>query len=196
MNIDLEQLKQAAQVADQGVWSIGQSAVETNSGWIVCERPDGAGGSDDHEQNKRFVALSRPEVVLGLIERLERAELYAANWLSLSLPGSEIRLVHAGLNGPVDRAILAHVNEQGGRHGRWTPDVDALLDKLVRHVTHTAPPTVAQQGALTVPIELLTDLVDDVSDYAASRTFREQETVWRRDLVERARALLAAGRTG
>ena len=40
---------------------------------------------------------------------------------------------------------------------------------------------------------LLQDLIDDVSDYAASREFKERETKWRTELLEKASALLAAG---
>jgi hypothetical protein len=44
---------------------------------------------------------------------------------------------------------------------------------------------------LTVPRDLLQDLIDDVADYAVSRTFKDRETTWRSDLLDRARALLA-----
>jgi len=36
MALNLEELKSAALAADQGVWSIGQSAIETNGGMIWC----------------------------------------------------------------------------------------------------------------------------------------------------------------
>ncbi|MDN7703309.1 hypothetical protein QZM15_33020 [Burkholderia sp. AU44665] len=45
--------------------------------------------------------------------------------------------------------------------------------------------------AVAIPRTLLQDLIDDVSDYAASREFRKRETAWRDDILARARALLA-----
>ena len=45
--------------------------------------------------------------------------------------------------------------------------------------------------AVAIPRALLQDLIDDVSDYAASREFRASETAWRDDILTRARALLA-----
>jgi hypothetical protein len=39
---------------------------------------------------------------------------------------------------------------------------------------------------------ILQDLIDDVEDYAASREFKPRETEWRRELLSKARALLAA----
>ncbi|WP_155704422.1 hypothetical protein [Burkholderia cepacia] len=44
---------------------------------------------------------------------------------------------------------------------------------------------------VTIPRALLQDLIDDVSDYAASREFKPREKAWRDDVIERARALLA-----
>ncbi|RQV20619.1 hypothetical protein DF039_12310 [Burkholderia cenocepacia] len=44
---------------------------------------------------------------------------------------------------------------------------------------------------VAIPRALLQDLIDDVSDYAASREFRASETAWRDDILTRARALLA-----
>ncbi|MBR8201655.1 hypothetical protein [Burkholderia vietnamiensis] len=46
-------------------------------------------------------------------------------------------------------------------------------------------------NVLTIPRDLLQDLIDDVSDYAASREFKPREKVWRDDVLARARALLA-----
>ncbi|WP_175980016.1 hypothetical protein [Caballeronia zhejiangensis] len=40
---------------------------------------------------------------------------------------------------------------------------------------------------------LLQELIDDVSDYAESRSFKKVEWHWRTELLEKARALLAAG---
>jgi hypothetical protein len=53
--------------------------------------------------------------------------------------------------------------------------------------------TTSKLGAdmLNVPRDLLQDLTDDVADYAVSRTFKDRETTWRSDLLDRARALLA-----
>ncbi|MBR8030832.1 hypothetical protein [Burkholderia vietnamiensis] len=46
-------------------------------------------------------------------------------------------------------------------------------------------------NVLTIPRDLLQDLIDDVSDYAASREFKPREKVWRDGVLARARALLA-----
>ncbi|MBR7998307.1 hypothetical protein [Burkholderia vietnamiensis] len=46
-------------------------------------------------------------------------------------------------------------------------------------------------NVLTIPRDLLQDLIDDVSDYAASREFKPREKVWRDDVLARARDLLA-----
>ncbi|WP_217589811.1 hypothetical protein [Burkholderia sp. GbtcB21] len=46
-------------------------------------------------------------------------------------------------------------------------------------------------NVLTIPRDLLQDLIDDVSDYAASREFKPREKVWRDDVLARAHALLA-----
>lgn len=43
---------------------------------------------------------------------------------------------------------------------------------------------------VTIPRALLQDLIEDVSDYAASREFKPREKAWRDDVIERARALL------
>jgi hypothetical protein len=53
--------------------------------------------------------------------------------------------------------------------------------------------TTSKLGAdmLNVPRELLQDLIDDVADYAVSRTFKDRETTWRSDLLKRADELLA-----
>ncbi|AIV86368.1 DUF551 domain-containing protein [Burkholderia pseudomallei] len=42
-----------------------------------------------------------------------------------------------------------------------------------------------------IPRALLQDLIDDVSEYAASREFKPREKAWRDDVIERACALLA-----
>ncbi|MBU9656107.1 hypothetical protein [Burkholderia cenocepacia] len=46
-------------------------------------------------------------------------------------------------------------------------------------------------NVLMVPRDLLQDLIDDVSDYAASREFKTREKAWRDDVLARARTLLA-----
>lgn len=46
-------------------------------------------------------------------------------------------------------------------------------------------------NVMTIPRDLLQDLIDDVSDYAASREFKPREKVWRDDVLARARAILA-----
>jgi hypothetical protein len=55
----------------------------------------------------------------------------------------------------------------------------------------TTTPSKLGADMLNVPRELLQDLIDDVADYAMSRTFKDRETTWRSDLLKRADELLA-----
>ncbi|KWF90375.1 hypothetical protein [Burkholderia cepacia] len=61
--IDLDQLEALAKAADQGVWCLEQGGIETNGGYIDCTRDNG----DEHEENRRFVALCNPATLLTLI---------------------------------------------------------------------------------------------------------------------------------
>jgi hypothetical protein len=66
MNIDLEQLKQAAQVAVPGPWHV-------NGGSDVVLSDDFSFWASDND-TANFIAAANPDVVLELIERLEYAE--------------------------------------------------------------------------------------------------------------------------
>ena len=56
-----------------------------------------------------------------------------------------------------------------------------------------AQPASEQQAThVSVPRELFQDLVEEVSDYAASRKFRKSEIEWRKERIEAAWAILAA----
>jgi len=98
MNIDLERLKTAAHAACRGVWSIGQSHVETNDSIIECWRDNETG---PHDENLRHIGLCSPDVVLELIARLEAAEQRAGEMearydrLTLDLAAKQERLERA-----------------------------------------------------------------------------------------------------
>ena len=59
---------------------------------------------------------------------------------------------------------------------------------------YAAPQPASEQQAthVSVPRELFQDLVEEVSDYAASRKFRKSEIEWRKERIEAAWAILAA----
>ena len=59
---------------------------------------------------------------------------------------------------------------------------------------YAVPQPASEQQAthVSVPRELFQDLVEEVSDYAASRKFRKSEIEWRKERIEAAWAILAA----
>ena len=66
--------------------------------------------------------------------------------------------------------------------------------KRARAKFDAAPQLASEQEAthVSVPRELFQDLVEEVSDYAASRKFRKSEIEWRKERIEAAWAILAA----
>jgi hypothetical protein len=63
------------------------------------------------------------------------------------------------------------------------------LPEVVIADTAGAKPLSAEH--VTIRRDLLQDLIDDVSDYAVSREFKQRESQWRTQLLESARAALA-----
>lgn len=80
MNIDIAALKQAAQAATPGAWRDGgnrQVCIDDPSGRIIGvigELWSGTVGIGQADANMAHICAARPEVVLELIARLERAE--------------------------------------------------------------------------------------------------------------------------
>ena len=108
------------------------------------------------------------------------------------------------------RAALARASEAAGEPIAWEQVIDGepngtitkdhnhadvweLNGIDVRALYAAAQPASEQQAThVSVPRELFQDLVEEVSDYAASRKFRKSEIEWRKERIEAAWAILAA----
>lgn len=79
MNIDLEQLKRAAQKAAQGPWTTDEfEGLYDAKGNDLLVGGGGYAGYIDSKHDARFIAAANPAAVLDLIARLERAEAETA----------------------------------------------------------------------------------------------------------------------
>jgi hypothetical protein len=156
MKLDLEQLKKSAQAADQGVWCIGQSLIETNGGYIECLRD---GGEDSHDENMQFIGQASPDVVLELVKRLEAAEQRAGeiekryDRVTLALAEKQTRMERAeAAPAPTMRwheiaeGIIMDARDpaKGGDAGERAVN---LLGTLILNVPDGAPPLSRSQTA-------------------------------------------------
>jgi hypothetical protein len=85
-----------------------------------------------------------------------------------------------------DTAPVFRCNDCGGFDIEQVPETmkpESIAD------TAGAKPVSAEH--VTIRRDLLQDLIDDVSDYAVSREFKQRESQWRTQLLESARAALA-----
>lgn len=87
MSLDLEALKKAAQAATQGDWHLGKRGMGVVTGGPIVEFARGSAQQqiamfcshewmrdDERDANAEFCVSARPDVVLELIARIEKAE--------------------------------------------------------------------------------------------------------------------------
>jgi len=132
--------------------------------------------------------------ICGWRERLASGSGYVPEQLDeLAKYLGEQRSIAEPTGSPVRREYYEDVKlAQGYYRPIGTDPAKQASAGVVQSINPPSESTVFQSGPVVVPRELLTDLVDDVCDYAHSREFREHETAWRASVIERTRALLGA----